>query len=114
MEYDDGFVLSVLLSADSDRSVKLCAKGKDSTTYKQWKVEPRCGRPLGLRFDKQTGNLYIADAYYGILVVGPEGGIATPLSTHVEGQSILFANDLDIHHNGSIFFTDTSKKYDRV
>ncbi|KAL3515781.1 hypothetical protein ACH5RR_022683 [Cinchona calisaya] len=93
---------------------KLCVKGKDSTTSKQWKVEQQCGRPLGLRFDKQTGNLYIADSYYGLLVVRPEGGIATPLSTEVEGKPILFANDLDIHRNGSIFFTDTSKRYNRV
>lgn len=93
---------------------KLCVRGKDSTTYKQWKVEPRCGRPLGLRFDRKTGNLYIADAYYGLLVVGPQGGIATSLSTHAGETPILFANDLDIHENGSIFFTDTSKKYNRV
>ncbi|KAF3656233.1 Protein STRICTOSIDINE SYNTHASE-LIKE 13 [Capsicum annuum] len=95
-------------------SEKLCAKGKDSTTPKQWKVEPQCGRPLGLRFNKKTGDLYIADAYYGLLVVGPEGGVATSLATHVEGKPILFANDLDIHTNGSIFFTDTSKKHNRV
>ncbi|XP_027113315.2 protein STRICTOSIDINE SYNTHASE-LIKE 13 [Coffea arabica] len=93
---------------------KLCAKGKDSTSSKQWKDEPKCGRPLGLRFDKQTGKLYIADAYFGLLVVGPEGGIATPLSTQVGGKPILFANDLDIHKNGSIFFTDTSTRYNRV
>ncbi|XP_059655218.1 protein STRICTOSIDINE SYNTHASE-LIKE 13 [Cornus florida] len=95
-------------------SEKLCAKGKDSSTAKQWKHEAKCGRPLGLRFDRVSGDLYIADAYYGLLVVGPEGGVATPLATHVEGKPILFANDLDIHKNGSIFFTDTSKKYNRV
>ncbi|KAK9942781.1 hypothetical protein M0R45_008429 [Rubus argutus] len=96
-------------------SEQVCAKGNESTTYKQWKHEKKCGRPLGLRFDKDGGNLYIADAYYGLLVVGPEGGLATPLSTHdVEGNPILFANDLDIHTNGSIFFTDTSKRYNRV
>ncbi|CAN1247973.1 Protein STRICTOSIDINE SYNTHASE-LIKE 13 [Linum perenne] len=89
--------------------------GSDSTTAKQWKHEKECGRPLGLRFNKQSGDLYIADAYYGLLVVGPQGGIATPLATHdLHGQPILFANDLDIHSNGSIFFTDTSKRYDRV
>ncbi|KAL6213715.1 hypothetical protein ACLB2K_013159 [Fragaria x ananassa] len=93
----------------------VCAKGNESTTHKQWKHEKRCGRPLGLRFDKVTGNLYIADAYYGLLVVGPEGGLATPLSSQdVEGNPILFANDLDIHTNGSVFFTDTSKRYNRV
>lgn len=96
------------------RSEKLCAKGIDSTTHKQWKVEPQCGRPLGLRFDRKNGDLYIADAYYGLMVVGPEGGLATPLTTDMAGKSILFANDLDIHHNGSIFFTDTSKRYNRV
>ncbi|KAF3457734.1 hypothetical protein FNV43_RR02392 [Rhamnella rubrinervis] len=95
-------------------SEKVCAKGVDSTTAKQWKVEKKCGRPLGLRFDKESGDLYIADAYYGLLVVGPEGGFATPLATHVEGKPILFANDLDIHRNGSIFFTDTSKRYNRM
>lgn len=96
------------------RSEKLCAKGIDSTTSKHWKHEKKCGRPLGLRFDKKSGDLYIADAYYGLLVAGPEGGIARPLATHVEGKPILFANDLDIHTNGSIFFTDTSKRYNRV
>lgn len=96
------------------RSEKHCAKGVDSTTSKQWKYEKQCGRPLGLRFDKETGDLYIADAYYGLMVVGPEGGLATPLVNHVDGEPILFANDLDIHKNGSIFFTDTSKRYNRV
>ncbi|KAJ7947485.1 Strictosidine synthase [Quillaja saponaria] len=95
-------------------SEKVCARGKDSTTAKQWKHEKTCGRPLGLRFDRRSGDLYIADAYYGVLVVGPEGGVATPLATHVEGKPILFANDLDIHNNGSVFFTDTSKRYNRV
>ncbi|KAB2067390.1 hypothetical protein ERO13_A09G212000v2 [Gossypium hirsutum] len=98
----------------SNWSEKLCARGVDSTTSKQWKHEKWCGRPLGLRFNKDSGDLYIADAYYGLLVVGPGGGLATPLATHVEGKPILFANDLDIHKNGSIFFTDTSRKYNRV
>lgn len=30
--------------------------------------EDKCGRPLGLSFDK-TGSLYVADAYYGIFKV---------------------------------------------
>ncbi|XP_045799910.1 protein STRICTOSIDINE SYNTHASE-LIKE 13-like [Trifolium pratense] len=98
----------------SNWTEKICVRGNDSTTYKQWKHEKKCGRPLGLRFDKENGDLYIADAYYGLLKVGPNGGLATPLSTHVGGKPILFANDLDIHKNGSIFFTDTSKRYNRV
>ncbi|KAJ8768230.1 hypothetical protein K2173_021170 [Erythroxylum novogranatense] len=110
----DAYTCLIILGDLLERSQELCSKGVDSTTAKQWKHEKRCGRPLGLRFDKASGNLYIADAYYGLLVVGPEGGLATPLATQVEGDPILFANDLDIHSNGSIFFTDTSKRYDRV
>ncbi|KAL6548549.1 Protein STRICTOSIDINE SYNTHASE-LIKE 13 [Orobanche gracilis] len=95
-------------------SEELCSRAKESTTKRQWKLEPRCGRPLGLRFDRKSGDLYIADAYYGLVVVGPEGGLATPLATQAGGEPILFANDLDIHENGSIFFTDTSNRYNRM
>lgn len=99
----------------SNWSEEVCVRGNDSTTYKQWKHEKNCGRPLGLRFDPKNGDLYIADAYYGLFVVGPEGGLATQLTnTSSDGEPILFANDLDIHRNGSIFFTDTSSRYNRI
>lgn len=77
------------------------------------KNEHICGRPLGLRFDKKTGDLYIADAYLGLLKVGPEGGLATPLATEAEGVSLRFTNDLDIDADGNIYFTDSSTKYQR-
>ncbi|KAJ6419080.1 hypothetical protein OIU84_029228 [Salix udensis] len=80
MGEDVGWETFALVS--TNWSEKLCARGVDSTTSKQWKHEKLCGRPLGLRFHKESGNLYIADAYYGLLVVGPEGGLATPLATH--------------------------------
>jgi sugar lactone lactonase YvrE len=72
-----------------------------------------CGRPLGLRFDKRTGDLYIADAYFGLLKVGPEGGLATPLATEAEGVRLNFTNDLDLDHEGNIYFTDSSLHYQR-
>ncbi|GAB4824584.1 cohesin loading factor Ssl3 [Ancistrocladus abbreviatus] len=77
------------------------------------KNEHICGRPLGLRFHKKTGDMYIADAYYGLLKVGPEGGLATPLATEAEGLPIKFANDLDIDDEGNVYFTDTSLRYSR-
>ncbi|XP_078440125.1 calcium-dependent phosphotriesterase superfamily protein [Wolffia australiana] len=94
-------------------SMAECAGGSESTTQKQHPKEENCGRPLGLRFDRRTGELYIADAYHGLMVVGSGGGVATPAATHVQGKPILFANDLDIHRNGSVFFTDTSTRYQR-
>lgn len=92
----------------------MCANGINSTTSMQWRVEAHCGRPLGMRFDRKSGDLYIADAYYGLMVVGPEGGFARSLATDVVGKPILFTNDLDIHRNGSVFFTSSSQKYNRV
>lgn len=77
-------------------------------------MEHICGRPLGLRFDKKTRELYIADAYLGLHVVGPAGGLTTPLVTEIEGRPLLFTNDLDIdEHEDVIYFTDTSTKFQR-
>lgn len=77
-------------------------------------MEHICGRPLGLRFEKKTGNLYIADAYFGLQVVGPAGGLATQVVTEVEGQPLRFTNDMDIdEHEDVIYFTDTSRSFQR-
>ncbi|KAF3439489.1 hypothetical protein FNV43_RR17767 [Rhamnella rubrinervis] len=77
------------------------------------KNEHICGRPLGLRFHKKTGDLYIADAYLGLMKVGPEGGLATSLTTEAEGVPLRFTNDLDIDEEGNVYFTDSSTKYQR-
>ncbi|KAG8371102.1 hypothetical protein BUALT_Bualt13G0051900 [Buddleja alternifolia] len=77
------------------------------------KNEHICGRPLGLRFDKRSGDLYIADAYHGLMKVGPEGGLATSLTTEAEGVPLGFTNDLDIDDEGNVYFTDSSTKYQR-
>ncbi|XP_078435431.1 protein STRICTOSIDINE SYNTHASE-LIKE 3-like [Wolffia australiana] len=77
------------------------------------KNEHICGRPLGLRFDKNSGDLYIADAYFGLLKVGPEGRLAKPLSTESEGVPLRFTNDLDIDDEGNVYFTDSSTNYQR-
>jgi len=62
---------------------------------------------------KKTGDLYIADAYFGLLKVGPEGGLATSLTTEAEGVPLKFTNDLDIDEDGTIYFTDSSTHYQR-
>lgn len=72
-----------------------------------------CGRPLGLQFDKRTGDLYIADAYFGLMKVGPEGGLAETLATEAEGVPLGFTNDLDVDDEGNVYFTDSSTKYQR-
>ncbi|KAK4412871.1 protein STRICTOSIDINE SYNTHASE-LIKE 2 [Sesamum alatum] len=77
-------------------------------------TEHICGRPLGLRFNEKTGHLYIADAYMGLLVVGPDGGLAQPLAQQVDGLAFGFTNSLDIDHNtGVVYFTDSSTRFPR-
>lgn len=77
-------------------------------------LEHVCGRPLGLRFEKKTGDLYIADAYLGLQVVGPAGGLASQVVKEVEGQRLRFTNDIDIdEQNDVIYFTDSSTIFHR-
>ncbi|KAL9261377.1 STRICTOSIDINE SYNTHASE-LIKE 10-like protein [Drosera capensis] len=77
-------------------------------------LEHVCGRPLGLRFDRKTGDLYIADAYLGLRVVGPDGGLAIPVATEAEGEPFYFTNDVDIDQEENvIYLTDTSTRFRR-
>ncbi|GAB2295597.1 hypothetical protein Dimus_029756 [Dionaea muscipula] len=77
-------------------------------------TEHICGRPLGLRFNQKTGDLYIADAYMGLLVVGPNGGLATPLSAQTDEAPFWFTNGLDIDQTtGDVYFTASSNRYTR-
>jgi sugar lactone lactonase YvrE len=76
-------------------------------------LEHVCGRPLGLRFNKKTGDLWIADAYFGIMKVGPEGGQAEVVLSEIDGKPLIFANDLDIDEEGVLYFTDSSTKWQR-
>ncbi|KMT15142.1 hypothetical protein BVRB_3g062590 [Beta vulgaris subsp. vulgaris] len=77
-------------------------------------LEHVCGRPLGLRFEQKSGDLYIADAYFGLQRVGPEGGLASNVATQAEGVPLYFTNDMDIdEENDIIYFTDTSTKFRR-
>ncbi|KAI3832513.1 hypothetical protein MKW98_002059 [Papaver atlanticum] len=90
---------------------ELCNPQASALAY--LKNEHICGRPLGLRFDKKTGDMYICDAYLGLMKVGPEGGLATSLVTEAEGVPLKFTNDLDIDDEGNIYFTDSSITYQR-
>ncbi|KAI7986400.1 Protein STRICTOSIDINE SYNTHASE-LIKE 10 [Camellia lanceoleosa] len=70
-------------------------------------LESICGRPLGLGFNDLTGELYIADPYFGLLVVGAGGGLATQLANGVEGMPFAFLDALDVDLVSKIvYFTD--------
>ncbi|MBA0563327.1 hypothetical protein Golob_008309 [Gossypium lobatum] len=91
-----------------NRDRKVC----DGSTNPEF--EPTCGRPLGLKFNSKTCDLYIADAYFGLLVAGRNGGKAQQLATSADGIPLKLTNALDIDTNtGMIYFTDSSKTFQR-
>ncbi|XP_059639506.1 strictosidine synthase-like [Cornus florida] len=72
---------------------------------------PLCGRPLGLGFNYRTGELYITDAYYGLMVAGTNGRLATQLATSAEGVPFRFLTGLDIDPTGIVYFADANTVY---
>lgn len=69
------------------------------------------GRPLGMKFDAK-GNLIVADAFRGLLEVGPGGAIKV-LTDSVDDERLRFVNDLDIASDGVIWFSDSSRRFDQ-
>ena len=67
------------------------------------------GRPLGLIFDR-SGNLIVADALKGLLSVDKAGQIKV-LATGADGFNFMCLNDLDIGADGTIYFTEASRKF---
>ncbi|KAM0847765.1 hypothetical protein ACQ4PT_054816 [Festuca glaucescens] len=79
-------------------------------------VEPEsaCGRPLGLQFHRKTGDMYIADAYLGLMRVGRRGGLAKVVATEAAGVPFNFLNGVDVDQvTGDVYFTDSSTAYQR-
>lgn len=75
--------------------------------------EAKCGRPLGLKFDKK-GALYVCDTYYGIFKVDVKTGKYEKLvdsKTPIEGKVPMVTNSLDIASNGDIYWSDSSTEF---
>ncbi|GMQ11131.1 hypothetical protein CsSME_00053888 [Camellia sinensis var. sinensis] len=87
------------------RTKQLC----DGTTNPD--LGPVCGKPYGLSFSRR-GDLYIADAYLGLLVVGRNGGLATQLATSAEGVPFRFLTDVDVDSTETVYFTDFSTRFE--
>ncbi|KAL5477229.1 hypothetical protein EMCRGX_G023994 [Ephydatia muelleri] len=109
----DGYVYTGLLDGRVIRFDK-----SDLTTLETMMAcsQGDCGRPLGLYFHPQDkSKLYVADAKKGILSIDLDTRrVQILVNAHQPGNGIaplVFVNDLLVLSNGSIFFTDTSKKF---
>ena len=88
------------------RVVRMLADGSGVETFVQ-----TGGRPLGMKFDA-GGNLIVADAFRGLLSVSPERKI-TLLADAVNGERMLFPNDVAIAADGTMWFSDASRRFDQ-
>ncbi len=68
------------------------------------------GRPLGLEFHPD-GYLVVADAFRGLLAVDPDGTVRV-LTDSVNGERMLFVDDVSIAQDGTIWFSDASMRWD--
>ncbi|MGB0851706.1 MAG: SMP-30/gluconolactonase/LRE family protein [Pikeienuella sp.] len=67
------------------------------------------GRPLGIE-PAPEGGFYVADAYRGLLRV-TSTVVEVLANTDAAGGEILYADDLDVAPDGSVWFTDASTKF---
>ncbi len=68
------------------------------------------GRPLGIEVDPRDGTLIVCDAYRGLLRIGHDRTISELTST-VAGTPILFCNNAGVAADGTIYFSDSSSRY---
>jgi sugar lactone lactonase YvrE len=88
------------------RVVRMLADGSGLEPFVQ-----TFGRPLGMKFDA-AGNLIVADAFRGLLSVSP-GRAVTVLADSVNGERMLFPNDVAIAADGVVWFSDASRRFDQ-
>lgn len=67
------------------------------------------GRPLGMEFDA-AGRLIVADGTAGLVAVETDGTVHT-LVDAVEGEPLVFADDVDVAPDGTIWFSEASRRW---
>ncbi|WP_264210358.1 SMP-30/gluconolactonase/LRE family protein [Leisingera thetidis] len=68
------------------------------------------GRPLGLRAGPD-GALYIADSFRGILRWSGPGTLQV-LAGSIGGAPIVYANQLDVARDGTVYFSNSTDRFD--
>jgi len=77
-----------------------------------WEAE-KCGRPLGIRFDK-NGDMIASDAYFGIYKLNFNTGEKTnlvPKGKIIEGKPSMLFNSVAPSKDGKIYYTISSTNY---
>ncbi len=73
-------------------------------------IEPLGGRPLGLKAGPD-GALYIADSFRGLLRWSGPGRLET-LVSDIDGIPVIYANQLDVARDGTVYFSNSTDRFD--
>lgn len=68
------------------------------------------GRPLGLEW-LPDGRLLVCDARRGLLAVDVQSGQLEELVTQVDGAALVFTNNAAVAMDGTIWFSDSSRRW---
>ena len=74
------------------------------------KVAELGGRPLGLD-EGPDGALYIADSFRGLLRWSPSGGVEV-LASEIDGSPVVYANQVAVASDGTVYFSNSSDRFD--
>ncbi len=70
------------------------------------------GRPLGIEI-APDGTIIVCDFRRGLLRVAPDTGAVDVLVDEIAGRPILFCNNSTVGSDGTIYFTDSSTRFDQ-
>jgi sugar lactone lactonase YvrE len=74
------------------------------------RVAETAGRPLGIEIDLD-GRLLVCDAHRGLLRVDTRSGVVEAVADKVDGVRMLVCNNAAIAGDGTVWFSDSSRKY---
>ena len=67
------------------------------------------GRPLGIEFDSD-GSLLVANAHLGLQRLSLDGDVSLLLS-EIDGQPLVYADDVAVAADGTVYFSEASTKF---
>lgn len=98
----DGRILTGLLDG------RILAISPDGKTHTE--IADTGGRPLGLELHPD-GSVIVCDVYRGVLRLDLETGALTEVVTSVDGAPMTFCNNAAVGKDGTIYFSDSSRKF---